>query len=64
LAKKVSAKKKKIVRREWTLDDVKTLKSLAKQKAGVAKIAKKLNRTPGAAAAKAHILGVSLDSRG
>ncbi|UPJ53339.1 hypothetical protein IVB30_19705 [Bradyrhizobium sp. 200] len=57
------AKKKKSVRREWTKDDVKTLKSLAKQKAGVAKIAKTLKRTPAATAAKAHTLGVSLDTR-
>jgi len=54
------AKKTKTIRREWTKDDVKTLKLLAKQKAGVAKIAKKLKRTPGATAAKAYTLGVSL----
>ena len=36
------AKKKKSVRREWTKDDLKTLKLLAKQKTGVTKIAKKL----------------------
>jgi hypothetical protein len=57
------AKKKKTVRREWTNADVRQLKSLAKQKAGVTKIAKKLKRTPGATAAKAHILGVSLSTR-
>ena len=55
--------KTKTIRREWTKDDVKTLKSLAKQKAGVAKIAKTLKRTPGATAAKAHILEVSLSTR-
>ena len=58
------AKKKKVVRREWTKDDVKTLKALAKQKAGVKKIAKALRRTPAATAVKAHTLGVSLDTRG
>lgn len=58
------AKKKKVVRREWTKEDVRNLKSLAKQKTGVTKIAKKLKRTPGAIAAKAHLLGVSLDTRG
>jgi len=31
------AKKKKTVRREWTKDNVKTLKTLAKQRAGVKK---------------------------
>lgn len=57
------AKNKKIVRREWTKDDLKTLKSLAKQKTGLTKIAKKLKRTPGATAAKAFVLGVSLSTR-
>jgi hypothetical protein len=56
----ILSKKAKTIRRKWTKNDVKTLKSLAKQKAGVAKIAKTLKRTPGATAAKAHILGVSL----
>jgi hypothetical protein len=56
------AKNKKTVRR-WTKDDVKTLKSLAKQKAGVKKIAKALKRTPGATMVKASLLGVSLDMR-
>jgi hypothetical protein len=58
------AKKKTVVRREWTKDDVRQLKSLAKQKAGVAKIAKKLKRTPAAIMVKASVLGVSLDTRG
>jgi hypothetical protein len=44
--------------------DVRELKSLAKKKAGVGKISKALKRTIGATAAKAHQLGVSLDSRG
>jgi len=35
-----------------------------KEKIGVAKIAKTLKRTIGATAAKAHQLGVSLDTRG
>ncbi|MET4483221.1 hypothetical protein [Bradyrhizobium sp. F1.13.3] len=57
------AKEKKAVRREWTKDDLKTLKSLAKKKAGVKKIARALKRTPGATAAKAFVLGLSLDTR-
>ena len=57
------SKKTKTIRREWTKDDVKTLKSLAKQKAGVTRIAKTLKRTPGATAAKAHMLGVSLSTQ-
>ena len=57
------AKKKKVVRREWTKDDVKTLRTLAQQNAGVKRIAKALKRTPAATAVKAHTLGVSLDTR-
>jgi hypothetical protein len=56
--------KKKIVRRAWTASDVRELKSLARKKVGVTKISKALKRTIGATAVKAHILGVSLDSRG
>jgi aspartate oxidase len=72
-AKKKSAKKtpvkktpvkKTTVRRAWTSSDVRELKSLAKKKAGVARIAKALKRTAGAIAVKAHQLGVSLDTRG
>ena len=63
--KKVTAMaKKKIIRRAWTSLDVRELKSLAKKKIGVAKISKALRRTIGATAVKAHMLGVSLDSRG
>jgi len=58
------AKKKKVVRRVWTATDVRELRTLAKKKIGVAKIAKTLKRTIGATAAKAHQLGVSLDTRG
>ncbi|QPF83940.1 hypothetical protein IC762_30505 [Bradyrhizobium genosp. L] len=56
------AKKKKTIRR-WTKDDVRNLKTLAKQRAGVAKIAKALKRTPAATMVKASLLGVSLDTR-
>ncbi len=66
-SKRKSAKEttaKKTVRRAWTSSDVRELKSLAKKKAGVARIAKALKRTGGAIAVKAHQLGVSLDTRG
>lgn len=59
MAKKVA----KRVNRPWTATDIKKLKGLAKQKVGVEKIACALKRTNGATAAKAHLLGVSLDSR-
>jgi hypothetical protein len=55
---------KKTIRRAWTASDVRELKSLAKKKAGVARISKALKRTVGAIAVKAHQLGVSLDTRG
>jgi hypothetical protein len=57
-------KKMKAVKRAWTSSDVRELKSLARKKVGVTKISKALKRTIGATAAKAHILGVSLDTRG
>jgi hypothetical protein len=57
------AKAKKIVRREWTKDDVRQIKTMAKAKAGVRKIAKSLKRTPAATAAMATKLGVSLSMR-
>jgi hypothetical protein len=59
-----SEMKKKLVRRAWTATDVRELKSLARKKVGVTKISKALKRTIGATAVKAHMLGVSLDSRG
>ena len=57
------AKAKTIVRREWTKDDVKALKSMAR-KTPITKIAKVLKRTPAATQVKASALGVSLDTRG
>jgi hypothetical protein len=59
----LAKKKKSTVRRAWSKDDIRQLKSLAKQKAGVKKIAKALKRTPAATAVKAHTLSVSLDTR-
>lgn len=57
------AKAKKVVRREWTKDDVRQMKTMAKAKAGVTKIAKSLKRTPGATSVMAAKLGVSLAMR-
>ena len=56
-------KKKKISRREWTKEDVRQLRMMAKAKAGVKKIAKSLKRTPGATTVKAAKLGISLSTR-
>ena len=57
------AKAKKVVRRAWTKDDVRTMKTMAKAKSGVAKIAKVLKRTPGATTVMATKLGISLSVR-
>ena len=57
------AKAKRVVRRAWTKDEVRTLKTMAKAKSGVAKIAKALKRTPGATTVMAAKLGVSLSTR-
>ena len=56
--------KKTIARREWTATEVHKLKGLAKKKVGVDKIARTLKRSAGATAMKAHLLGVSLTTRG
>jgi hypothetical protein len=55
---------KRVKLRAWTKDDVRELKTLARQKTPVLKIAKSLKRTPGATQRKASLLGVSLDTRG
>jgi hypothetical protein len=57
------AKAKKFTRRVWTKDDVRQMKTMAKAKSGVRKIAKALKRTPAATAAMATKLGVSLSMR-
>jgi len=51
-------------RREWTKQDIRELKSSAREKTPAAKIAKSLKRTLGATRKKASELGVSLDARG
>ncbi len=49
--------------REWTAEDVRELKQLAKAKTPAGTIARKLKRTEGATRQKAQTLSVSLDSR-
>ena len=56
-------KAKKTIRRAWTKEDVRTMKTMAKAKSGVTKIAKTLKRTPGATTVMATKLGVSLSTR-
>jgi hypothetical protein len=56
--------KKRSKRQQWSDADVRELKTLAKQKTPVGKIARSLKRTEGAMRQKASSHGVSLDSRG
>jgi hypothetical protein len=58
------AKKKKVARRAWSKEDVRTLKTMAREKKGVTKIAKFLKRTIGATSVMAAKRGVSLSMRG
>ena len=55
---------KRTKRREWTKGDIRELKTLARQKTPVAKIAKSIKRTLRATQQKAYSIGVSLNSRG
>ena len=55
---------KTVKSRAWTKDNIRELKTLARQKVPVAKIAKSLKRTLRATQQKAYSIGVSLNSRG
>jgi hypothetical protein len=55
---------KKAKLRAWSKDNIRELKTLARQKMPVAKIAKSLKRTLRATQQKAYSIGVSLDLRG
>jgi hypothetical protein len=50
----------KKTRRPWTKEDVRTLKSLGREKTRTTVIARKLKRSEGATRQKAMILGVTL----
>jgi hypothetical protein len=56
----MAKKMKKLVRRAWTKEDVRLMKSMAKDKKGTTKIAKALKRSPGATSVMAAKLSVSL----
>ncbi len=56
------SRQKKRVARAWTKDDVKTLRSIAKDRLSGREAAKRLRRTPGAVAQKAMILGIRFRS--
>jgi hypothetical protein len=54
------AKAKKIVRKPFTKDDIKSLKAHSKAKTPVSKIAKQMKRTEGSLRQKALKLGIGL----
>jgi hypothetical protein len=55
--------KRNEVRRVWTSEQVRTLKTVARRKTPAGKIARALRRTEGATRQKAFSLGLSLESR-
>ena len=55
--------KKMPKRRDWTNEDVRMLKALAREKTTTSTIARKLKRTESATRQKARTLGVSLGTR-
>jgi len=62
MAKKI-AKRRRVVRRDWTRTEVKELKQHSKDKTRVQIISKALKRTPGALRQKARALGIPLGHR-
>ena len=55
--------KKSVARREWTKDDVRTLKSLVREGKTTPAIARKLKRSVSATYQRASKLGASLGAR-
>jgi hypothetical protein len=53
---------KRVERRDWSSEDVRSLKSFAKARMSGPQIAKKLKRTAGAVSQKAFALGVRFRS--
>jgi hypothetical protein len=52
------ARTKRVIRRDWTRDDVKELEKHSKDKTRVKTISRTLKRTPAAVRQKAHALGI------
>jgi hypothetical protein len=60
---KTVARKKAVVRRDWTRAEVKELKKHSKGKTPVKTVSRALKRTPAALRQKAYALGISLGHR-
>jgi hypothetical protein len=57
------ARTKRVVRRDWTRDEVKELRKHSKGKTPVKTVSRALKRTPAALRQKAYALGISLGHR-
>ena len=57
------ARTKRVIRREWTRDEVKELRRHSKDKTRVKAISRALKRTPGAVRRKAYALGIPVGHR-
>ena len=60
---KTIARRKRIIRREWTRTDVKALRQHSRDKTRVKTISRALKRTPGSLRQKARALGIPLGHR-
>ena len=60
---KTIARRKRVVRRDWTRAEVKELRKHSKDKTRVKTISRALKRTPGALRQKARALGIPLGHR-
>ena len=60
---KTIARRKRVVRREWTRGEVKELRQHSRDKTRVKTISRALKRTPAALRHKAHELGIPLGHR-
>jgi hypothetical protein len=57
------ARTRRVIRRDWTRDEVKELKKHSKGKTPVKTVSRALKRTPAALRQKAYALGISLGHR-
>ena len=60
---KTIARRKRVVRRDWTRAEVKELRQHSRDKTRVKTISRALKRTPAALRHKAHALGIPLGHR-
>ena len=60
---KAIARRKRVIRRDWTRADVKELRQHSKNKTRVKTISRALKRPPGALRQKARALGIPLGHR-